>query len=154
MSNNSLRTILVVDDEKDVVSYLSNILKHANYEVISTTKGKEAVELATYRHPDLIILDILMPDMSGDQVAAILRQNPSTANIPIIFLTVIFTKKEERILGRRNGRYYIMAKPAVAEELLKIVHKVLPSKERYYEAMARDYFAGLEEVKRRKNKRF
>ena len=153
MSNNSFRKILVVDDEEDVVFYLSNILRHSNYEVISTTKGKEAVELATYQHPDLIILDIVMPDMSGDGVAAILRENPSTANIPIIFLTVIFTKKEEKILGRRNGKYYIMAKPAVAGELLRLVSKILPSKEQYYKAMASEYFAGLEEAKRRKKRR-
>ena len=153
MSNTSLRKILVVDDEKDIVSYLSNILEPANYKVISTTKGKEAVELAINQHPDLIILDIVMPDMPGDQAAAVLRKNPSTANTPIIFLTVLFTKKEEKILGRRNGKYYIMAKPAVAGELLRLVSKILPSKEQYYKAMASEYFAGLEEAKRRKKRR-
>ena len=127
--NTSVGKILLVDDEQDSLIYLSRILKRANYQVITTSRGKEAIELANHQHPDLIILDIIMPDISGDRVAAMLSENPSTADIPIIFLTVIFTREEEKVLGRRNGKYYIMAKPAIVEELLKMVRNILSSKE-------------------------
>ena len=120
----SVVKILVVDDEQEVLTHLANILKRANYQVISTTKGKQAVELAINQRPDLIILDIVLPDMGGSEVAAVLKDNSSTANIPIIFLTGILSKEEENLVTK-TGKYYVMAKPATSEELLKMVNIVL-----------------------------
>jgi len=127
MSNYHLKKILVVDDEEEVLTHLSNILKRANYEVTATTKGKEATELAMKLRPDLIILDIVMPDMGGSEVSSILAANPSTANIPIIFLTGILTKQEEEAIGSKTGKHYVIAKPITGKELLEIVGKVLSS---------------------------
>ena len=126
MADSSPRKILIVDDEQEVLVYLSNILKRANYEVISTPRGKEAVELAINRRPDLIILDIVMPDMGGSEVAALLVGNPTTANIPILFLTGILTKQEEYSV-RKFDRNYVMAKPVTGGELLEMVGKIIPS---------------------------
>jgi CheY-like chemotaxis protein len=125
MAEIPLKKILVVDDEEDVLIPLSNILKRANYEVISTTKGKEAVGLAMKLRPELIILDIVMPDMGGSEVATVLTGNPSTRNIPIIFLTGILTKQEEESLEKRSGKHYVIAKPATGKELLEMVGKIL-----------------------------
>ena len=125
MSNTSLKKILVVDDEEEVLIPLSNILKRANYEVISTTKGKEAVDLAIKLLPDLIILDIVMPDMGGSDVSATLSQNSSTADIPIIFLTGIITKEEECL--EKISNHYVLAKPTTGRELLGLVEKILSS---------------------------
>lgn len=128
MLKNLPKKILVVDDEEEIVVRLRNILKRANYDVISTTKGREVLELAKNHQPDLIILDILMPDMEGSEVASVLAQDPSTANIPILFLTgVIITKEEESLLGRKAGKHYLMAKPTTAKELLDMVREVLSS---------------------------
>ncbi len=121
------KKILVVDDEPEVLVHLSNILKRANYEVVATTKGKEAVELAMRLKPDLIILDIVMPDMGGSEVAAVLTTEPSTTSIPIIFLTGILTKQEEETLGGKAGRRYVIAKPATGEEILQMINKIFSS---------------------------
>jgi len=127
MESASPKKILVVDDEEEVLVHLTNILKRANYEVISTARGKEAVELAMNLRPELIILDIVLPDMGGSEIAGILVRNPSTANIPIIFLTGILTKQEEEAVESKTGKHYVIAKPTTAEELLKMVRKILSS---------------------------
>ncbi|MBL7131677.1 MAG: response regulator [Candidatus Omnitrophica bacterium] len=125
MSNAPFKKILLVDDEEEVLTHVSNILRRANYEVISTTRGKEAVGLAINQRPDLIILDIVMPDMGGSEVVATLCENPSTANISIILLTGILTKQEEESLGKKAGKHHIMAKPITGKELLDKVREVL-----------------------------
>ena len=126
MAEASLKKILIVDDEEEALFHLINILRRANYKVISATGGEQAVELARKMHPDLIILDIVMPDLDGGDVATILSENPSTAGIPIIFLTGILTKEEE-LLGKTSGKRYVIAKPAMPEDLLDMVNKVIKS---------------------------
>ena len=125
MANQTPKKILVVDDEQETLSHISNILERANYEVIATTKGKQALELANGLKPDLIILDVVLPDMEGSEVAAALSENPSTDCIPIIFLTGIITKKEESLV-KKAGRHYVMAKPTTGRELLEMIGNVLP----------------------------
>jgi len=126
MPDTSSKKILVVDDEQDVLTHLTNILKHAHYEIISTTKGKEAVQLAKSELPDLIILDIVLPDMDGGEVAAILSENPSTSNIPIIYLTGILAKEEES-LAKKSGKHYVIAKPTTGREVLDKIKDILSS---------------------------
>lgn len=128
MTESRLKKILVVDDEEETLVHLSNILKRSNYEVVSTAKGKEALKLAAELLPDLIILDIVLPDMGGSEVASALVGNPPTAQIPIIFLTGILTKQEGESIGGKAGQRYVIAKPATAEELLEIVSKALSGK--------------------------
>lgn len=124
MFNTHNKKILVVDDEEEILTYLTKILKRANYEVISTTKGKEAIELTRNLHPDLIILDILLPDISGSEVACVLSENSSTTEIPIIFLTAI-VEKGERSNGGKTGKHYVLAKPVEVENLLELIKKTL-----------------------------
>ncbi|OGX41240.1 MAG: hypothetical protein A2984_02455 [Omnitrophica WOR_2 bacterium RIFCSPLOWO2_01_FULL_41_12] len=126
MSEQLLKKILVVDDEEEILTYLGNILKRAHYEFISTTKGKEVFDLAKSAKPDLIILDVLLPDLQGDEVAALLSQEPATSDIPIIFLTGVLITKEEEDLARKTGKHYLMAKPATEKEILEMVNAVLP----------------------------
>ena len=123
----TFKKILVVDDEQEVLIHLTNILKRAHYEVISTTKGKEAVQLAKKLKPDLIILDILIPDMGGPEICHVLSEIPSTTNIPIIFLSGLNTKEDERIIREKTGRYHILAKPITAEAVLEAVRRGLSS---------------------------
>ncbi|MFH0791497.1 MAG: response regulator [Candidatus Omnitrophota bacterium] len=120
------KRILLVDDEEEVIKHLSNILERAAHKVIATTKGKEAVNLAKTAFPDLIILDIVLPDMEGGEVAAVIGEDPSTANIPIIFLSGIVLTKEDAVSGEKIGRHYVLAKPVTGEELLETIGKVFP----------------------------
>ena len=124
MSNTAPKTILIVDDEEEALVHLSNILRRNDYEVVATSKGKDAVSLAKNLKPDLIILDIIMPDVDGGDVAAILSEDPATDRIPIIFLTGILTKDEE-LQGRKTGKHQVIAKPIIPDKLLEIIRKTL-----------------------------
>ena len=125
MSNTTLGKILVVDDEQEALDYLSNILKSANYEVISTTKGRQAVELVKNQKPDLILLDIVIPDMSGGEIARTLSEIDSTCKIPIIFLSGLNTPEDVQIIREKTGDYNILSKPTSPEEVLKTIAKAL-----------------------------
>jgi CheY-like chemotaxis protein len=118
------KKILVVDDEEDVLASLTQFLKRFQYQVFATTKAREALTLAKTIKPDLAILDIMMPDMGGEEIAATLSQDPNTASIPIIFLTGIL-RKEEEPSSKKTGKHYILAKPTTGKELLGLVDKIL-----------------------------
>ena len=126
MLNATLKTILIVDDEKEVLFHLKNILKRAGYEVIATSKGKDAINLAKNLLPDLIILDIIMPDVDGGDVAASLSKDSTTSGIPIIFLTGILTKEEELQGKTKSGKHRVIAKPILPDKLLEIIKQSLP----------------------------
>ena len=112
--------ILVVDDEPDVNELLSVRLRNNGYEVFKARNGKEAIVIAVRENPDLILLDILMPELDGAATAALLRENPVTKAIPIVFITCLFTKEDEAKGSIRGGTYFV-AKPYDADELLKVV---------------------------------
>ena len=119
------KTILAVDDEPEMLSLLEKRLVAAGYEVLTATNGKEAIEVAKREVPALIILDILMPGMDGSETAAILHEDPKTRNIPIFFLTCLFTKREERLEGHAIGRNFFVAKPYEPSELLAEIAKLI-----------------------------
>ena len=119
------KTILAVDDEPEMLSLLEKRLMTAGYEVLTATNGKEAIEVAKREVPALIILDILMPGMDGSETAAILHEDPKTRNIPIFFLTCLFTKREERLEGHAIGRNFFVAKPYEPSELLAEIAKLI-----------------------------
>ena len=95
--------LLIVDDEPDAVLILAKTLLAKGYRVITAESGLKAVNMAKEEKPDLILLDILMPDMDGTQVAAALQEDPTTQNIPVIFLTCLITKKTQEI----GSRYHV-----------------------------------------------
>lgn len=125
MTEKLAKNILVVDDDKDILDYLSDVLRKAKFRVLSTTRGEEAIRLATEALPDLIILDVLLPDILGGVVSQRLSENPATARIPIIFLSGLNTKEDEDIAREKAGNYYLLGKPVTNEELLAVVKRAL-----------------------------
>lgn len=125
------KRILLIDDEKDFCFFVkANLENTGDFEVTTTTRGKEGIKLAQKEKPDLILLDIMMPEMPGDEVAEILLNNPETSKIPIIFLTAIVTKKEmgdEAI--KKIGKQNFIAKPITSEELADSINRVLRRKD-------------------------
>jgi len=117
------KKILVVDDERDTLEVLEKRLSHAGYSVIKTDNGKDAIKMAKKEHPDLILLDIAMPDMGGGEVADRLEEDIDTKNIPIIFLTCLFTKEDEAVQGHEIYGKVFIAKPYNSEDLLKEIKK-------------------------------
>ena len=127
MLNTSGKRILVVDDEEVMRSFLYDILSDAGYNVRVASTGGEALELVQKLQPDLIILDIMLPDIGGSDVASRLKGNPTTANIPVIFLSGIITKQEEGFVGEETSKQQILAKPIERKDLLEMIRKVFSS---------------------------
>jgi CheY-like chemotaxis protein len=100
-------TILIVDDDDSIRSLLNQELSDAGYLIEEATNGKEALENVRRKKPDLIILDIMMPEMNGFDVAAILKNDPGTMDIPIIVLSIV----QDKIRGYRIGVDRYLTKP-------------------------------------------
>ena len=115
------KEILIVDDDKVTLRTLENILMREGFTVIPLSLGREAVKVAKDRSPDLIILDIMMPDMDGGDVASMLKNDPVTKDIPIVFLSSLVTKREEQSNSREHGLFFI-AKPFERNDLLKKIN--------------------------------
>ena len=117
-------TILVVDDNNLHLDLLSKILSKANFKIIGTTLGIEAIERAKLQHPDLILLDVMMGDLDGFEVCKLLKQNSDTKDIPIIFMTgLIDTNK--KIKAFKLGANDYITKPCQKTELLARVKSQL-----------------------------
>jgi len=118
--------ILIVDDEEDILWMLGKRLTAEGYSVIAATNGSDAIDLAKSQHPDIVVLDIVMPEMGGSEVAEKLREHPLTRNIPVIFLTALRSNKEEKEHGSMVGNNITLSKPLDPEVLLDQIKKLLP----------------------------
>ncbi len=118
--------VMVVDDEPGVCDAIRRSLERKRgYTVVTTTRGEEAVALARAETPAVILLDILMPGLGGLEVATRLRSDGMTANIPIVFLTGLFTKAELSQHGPViSGERYI-AKPASTSKIIEALQFAL-----------------------------
>ena len=118
------KTILLVDDEPDMLEMLSLRLKKAGYKVITAITGEECLQKAEEKYPDLILLVILLPGLSGFEVAKQLKTKKITEDIPIIMVTALIGKDAEA-KGLERGADYFISKPFDPEELLAKVKIIL-----------------------------
>ncbi len=102
MSENNTKKILIADDEPDVRVYLSTLLEDNGYEVLLAANGKEAVALAIEKKPDLILMDISMPEESGSRAFKEIQDNPATKDIPVVIVTGIDHAYKNFIHSRRT----------------------------------------------------
>ena len=116
--------ILVVDDDIDSLKLIGLMLQRNGYEVIAANAGNQALTRAASDHPDLIILDIMMPDMNGYEVSRRLRRNPETQNIPIIMFTAK-TLIDDKVAGFEAGADDYLTKPTHPAELASRVKAIL-----------------------------
>ena len=116
--------ILVVDDEEDAVELIEFNLQNAGFRVATASDGMEAVEKSRVMPPDLIILDLMLPELDGLEVCKILRRDPATQNIPIIMLTAKASELD-RVLGLEIGADDYVTKPFSPRELVLRVKKQL-----------------------------
>ena len=117
-------TVLVIDDEKDLVEIVRYNLEKEHIHAITAFDGQSAVEIALRHHPDLIVLDLMMPGMSGLEVCRLLRSDSKTADIPIIMLTAR-ASETDRIIGLELGADDYVTKPFSPRELVARVRAVL-----------------------------
>ncbi|WP_094673168.1 PAS domain S-box protein [Hydrocoleum sp. CS-953] len=116
MNNNEI-TILIVDDQPGTLYVISHIITQKGYNVIQVNSGKEALKSANTYTVDLILMDVMMPEMNGYQVCRQLKANPKTANIPVIFLSAL-SGTDEKVKGFAAGGIDYINKPVHAGELL------------------------------------
>jgi DNA-binding response OmpR family regulator len=116
--------ILVVDDDRDVAQSIELALRRRDFRVTLAHSGVEALKTLRRHRPDLVILDVLMPGMSGYDVCRRLRADPNTAHLPIVFLTAR-GQEQDRIEGLRAGADDYLGKPFNLEELILRVKAVL-----------------------------
>jgi two-component system cell cycle response regulator DivK len=118
------KPILVVDDDERCLQLLNDVLTLQGYWVIGTGLGAAAIHLAREHHPDVIILDIRLPDISGLEVMRQLKADEMTRVIPIIAVTAEAMRKDERRILIGGCDFYV-DKPFMPSELVKIVERVL-----------------------------
>ncbi len=120
--------ILVVDDEKDFLELVSKMLKNAGYETESALSGKEAFEKLGQNNVDLILLDLMMPEMHGFQVCEELEERPDTRHIPIVVITAKGDLSSIQKAYKCDSVKNYIAKPFEKENLLKTISHVIESK--------------------------
>jgi DNA-binding response OmpR family regulator len=116
--------ILVVDDEPDALELVSFNLKAAGYEVVTADDGNDAVKKARQHAPDLILLDVMLPEVDGLEVCKLLRRDAATAAIPIIMLTAK-AAEIDRVLGLELGADDYVTKPFSPRELMLRVKNLM-----------------------------
>src|SRR4029078_2123479 len=115
-----MRSILVIDDNKDIRENTAEILELAGYKTFTAENGKKGVEAALKEKPDVIVCDIMMPELDGYGVLHLLRKNPEAQNIPFIFLTAK-TERSDFRKGMEMGADDYLTKPFEGIELLNAV---------------------------------
>ena len=116
--------ILIVDDEKDIVKMLSYNLAREGYRTVAAYDGEEAVYFAGREHPDLVILDLMLPGMDGYEVCKALKKEEKTKKIPIIMLTAK-TQEADKVVGLELGADDYVSKPFSVKELVARVKAIL-----------------------------
>ena len=111
------KTILVVDDEADILHFLELVLAERGYAVLTAPGGQQALAQARTHVPDLMLLDIMMPQMDGWEVLRLLRIDPRTAAIPVAMISAR-TDAKDRVQGLQEGAIDYICKPFSLEELL------------------------------------
>ena len=122
--NRSDYKILVVDDVVSNVLLLKIVLTNEKFQVLTANNGNSCIETAKREHPDLILLDVMMPDISGFDTAVILKKEKETADIPIIFLTAL-NSPADLVHGFQVGANDFLTKPFNKEELvMRVMHQI------------------------------
>ena len=120
------KKILVVDDEADFTKLIKlNLERTGKYDVRTENLGARALVAARAFRPDLVLLDILMPDVMGNEVAAQMKEDDETKNIPVIFLTAVVGKDEVGQKGGVIGGHLFVAKPVDIKKVIEVIEENL-----------------------------
>ncbi len=123
-----MTTVLVIDDSPSEMAKFREILTKNRFTMLEATNGERGIELAIEEVPDIILMDVVMPEMNGFQATRKISRNKTTAHIPIV---IVSTKNQEtdRVWGQRQGAKDYLTKPFTEGELLNAIKGVLPSKQ-------------------------
>lgn len=116
--------VLVVDDERNIREVLIRTISRWGYEVIEAERGAEALEKVRHEAPDIILLDVSMPQMDGFEVLKRLREDPATRAMPVVLLTT-FSHRQGEIVGMRLGVNHYIVKPCEPDVLRSTIEVAL-----------------------------
>ena len=123
------RTVMVVDDDGDILDMTRLVLEGGGYGVLPARSGAEALRALERSRPDLILLDVNMPDMDGWQVLRLLKVDERTNDIPVAMFSIKMEVRD-RLHGLQEGAFDYITKPFSTEELLRRVRRIFETLER------------------------
>ncbi|MCI5223766.1 MAG: response regulator [Candidatus Electrothrix sp. AR4] len=118
--NDSQRIVLIVDDDPFGIIHLQSLLQDSGYAIITAPDGRSALEIIRKQPPDIILLDIIMPEMDGYETCRRLKKDKRFANIPVVFLSGLYVKDKELKVIEVGGAGYI-TKPFSEQDVLTAV---------------------------------
>jgi len=119
-----IKTVLLVDDEPNIIVPLEFLIKKEGYITLTASNGKQALQIMETTKPDVVILDVMMPELDGFETAKIIRQHPAWEDVRIIFLTAKGTDKD-KVDGYRSGGEIYLTKPFDNEEIIGAINEIL-----------------------------
>src|SRR6266511_1507369 len=123
-NEDSMSKILIAEDERDILDLVAFTLRFAGHEVVVATNGEEAVETALQANPDLILMDVRMPRMTGYEACKVMKANPDLKDIPVVFLTARGQESEIQ-QGLDAGAEEYLLKPFAPDQLTTRVKAIL-----------------------------
>lgn len=118
------KTILIADDEADVRELVADVLETSGYKVLQAVNGKDALEKITQAKPDLVILDIRMPEMTGFEVCRKAKSTPALRHIPIIYITASSQKITEQVMADTMANGHVF-KPFEIQTILDLIKRFM-----------------------------
>lgn len=150
--------LLLVEDDPDILALLDTTLKIADHHVVTSSNGRDALEIVRREHPAIVIADIMMPYMDGYGLVNRLKIDPATRHIPVVFITATFVSPEDREFALKIGVARIIPKPLNLKMFLDTVEELLAGRARvpaetfdefqYYDGYRRLLEAKLEQKTR------
>lgn len=120
-----VKKLLIVDDEASISDLYKDRFEHSNFEVKQAWVGETAVQMTEEFQPGAILLDLMLPKMSGEEVLDQLKMNPKTKNIPVIVWTALFQQEGERARVEKKADDYVIKTEIMPGELVKKVEEMM-----------------------------
>ena len=121
------KKILIVEDHPAVLRVLTVSLRQRGYDVLEANTGGSGLALTSSANPDLVLLDLSLPDLSGFEIAKKIKQNPETANIPLVALSGC-SERELAVKTLESGMAAYLTKPAATQELVNVIENLTQSR--------------------------
>ncbi len=118
--------VLLVDDEKDLTFFVKkNLEARGDFQVQACNDPRKALAEVKSFQPNIVVLDMMMPEVGGEDVASSLREDISTENLPIVFLTALVKEEEAGANSHLIGGQYFVSKPVKIEELIRVIRRAI-----------------------------
>lgn len=126
ISGTQTRSVLIVDDELDTAEMLMEMMRLSGYQVFTSSGGRQAIQMVTRERPDVVLLDLMMPDISGLEVLRYMRRDPHLGKIPVIILSARCMPSDIQS-GLEAGADLFLTKPLDCEDLCRAVNEIVRS---------------------------